>query len=395
MSTLTPLSISSATSSESSDSTLRHEHDSDKSDESEDLRSLESDWASSAPTSKDQEIDPIQLRRRQAKSFQVYLNVSEHQDRISHSPAASYISMKSDRSMYAPHKFRHEPDVTPTSQRDELSPCLTLASSHSMDPPIKFILSDPRLQTQSMMNKISPNLTPVKSDQSVVPSFPFEYRDPYTSQMMREHLRCTECKDVLKEPMSIPCGHSFCKRCILNYWIRPAQIGNYSCPQCRKRFTTRPALNLNVTLANVVQTHQRAKFSPAVPVQNYAGPGDVACDLCTKSKIRAVNTCLTCSVSYCEAHVRTHYTVEALQKHVLMKPTKDLKLGGVNKLGKANTSAEVTVPKDLMSNLMKQMKQLQNHVNDMALKLEDMQKSKTKDEPPRKRSRGQLRKGCV
>ncbi|KAF5897405.1 E3 ubiquitin/ISG15 ligase TRIM25-like isoform X1, partial [Clarias magur] len=361
MSKLSPLSISSTESrgSENSSSTPRHKRDSDMSDESEDSR---------------------------------YLNVSEHPGKINHSPAASYISMKSDQLMNAPQKFRHEPEVTPTSCRDELSPCPTVASFHSMDPPIKFISSDPRLQTWVMMNEISPGPTPDKSDQTVVPSILFKYRDPHTCQMMREHLRCTECKDVLKDPVSIPCGHSFCKSCILFYWTRPNQLGNYSCPQCRKRFTTRPELNLNVTLANVVQTHQRAGFSPAVPAQSYAGPGDVTCDICTRSKIRAVKTCRTCSVSYCEAHVRKHYTVEALQKHVLLEPTKDLEQGGDNRLGKANTSDEVTVSKDLMSNLMKQMNQLQNHVNDMALELEDMQRSKTEDEPPRKRSRAQLQK---
>ncbi|KPP66908.1 GTPase IMAP family member 4-like [Scleropages formosus] len=50
--------------------------------------------------------------------------------------------------------------------------------------------------------------------------------------------------------------------------------------------------------------------------------GDVACDACTEKMERAVKFCLTCSVSYCEAHVRQHYTVPALQRHVLEEPRK-------------------------------------------------------------------------
>ncbi|KAG9332297.1 hypothetical protein JZ751_015399, partial [Albula glossodonta] len=52
--------------------------------------------------------------------------------------------------------------------------------------------------------------------------------------------------------------------------------------------------------------------------------GGVACDLCTDGKVRAVKSCLTCTASYCETHVRQHYTVPALQRHTLEEATADL-----------------------------------------------------------------------
>ncbi|XP_058497046.1 up-regulator of cell proliferation-like [Solea solea] len=42
---------------------------------------------------------------------------------------------------------------------------------------------------------------------------------------------------------------------------------------------------------------------------------EVVCDICGTAA--AVKICLTCNISYCEYDVRQHYTVEALQRHIL------------------------------------------------------------------------------
>ena len=57
--------------------------------------------------------------------------------------------------------------------------------------------------------------------------------------------------------------------------------------------------------------------------QAYTEPKDMVCDLCLNQKVNAVKTCLTCSCSYCEIHVRQHYTIPALQKHVLAEVSGD------------------------------------------------------------------------
>lgn len=74
---------------------------------------------------------------------------------------------------------------------------------------------------------------------------------------------------------------------------------------------------------DIISTKYTEIFSPAVPVHSYAGSEGVACDICTGKRMRAVKNCLTCSVAYCETHVRQHYTVEALQRHTLIE-TDDL-----------------------------------------------------------------------
>uniref|UniRef100_A0A4W5LB11 B box-type domain-containing protein n=1 Tax=Hucho hucho TaxID=62062 RepID=A0A4W5LB11_9TELE len=54
------------------------------------------------------------------------------------------------------------------------------------------------------------------------------------------------------------------------------------------------------------------------------GPGVMVCDIC--SEVQAVKFCQTCSVSYCETHIRQHYTIAALQRHTVMDVTGDLGL---------------------------------------------------------------------
>ncbi|XP_062390920.1 collagen alpha-1(XX) chain-like isoform X2 [Sardina pilchardus] len=50
-------------------------------------------------------------------------------------------------------------------------------------------------------------------------------------------------------------------------------------------------------------------------------PGGILCAVCPK---RAFKSCLTCMASYCELHVRQHYTAPALQRHRLVEATEDL-----------------------------------------------------------------------
>ncbi|XP_042170700.1 NLR family CARD domain-containing protein 3 isoform X2 [Oncorhynchus tshawytscha] len=52
--------------------------------------------------------------------------------------------------------------------------------------------------------------------------------------------RCAVCQQVQRDPVSISCGHRFCRQCITRYWEKPAPSGDYDCPQCRKKSRTLP-----------------------------------------------------------------------------------------------------------------------------------------------------------
>ncbi|XP_062389334.1 tripartite motif-containing protein 16-like protein [Sardina pilchardus] len=63
--------------------------------------------------------------------------------------------------------------------------------------------------------------------------------------------------------------------------------------------------------------------SPHYPAQEQHTE-DVPCDSCIESPRRAVKSCLTCLVSYCEAHLRPHLESRRFRSHRLVPPQTDL-----------------------------------------------------------------------
>ncbi|XP_044049265.1 E3 ubiquitin-protein ligase TRIM21-like [Siniperca chuatsi] len=141
--------------------------------------------------------------------------------------------------------------------------------------------------------------------------------------LTEDQFLCSICLHVFTDPVSTPCGHNFCKTCITEHWNTnvPCQ-----CPNCKQVFYTRPELQVNTFISEMAaqfrqSAQQKASSSSE---QHVARPGEVPCDVCTGTKLKALKSCMVCLASYCETHLEPHLTASRLKRHQLIDPVEKL-----------------------------------------------------------------------
>lgn len=95
-------------------------------------------------------------------------------------------------------------------------------------------------------------------------------------ERLQEEAICPICLEYMSEPVSIDCGHNFCRGCIAKHcqdkglWAD----GPFSCPQCRAS-CHRSSFRPNKQLANIVESiRQLGLWGSAAPEP---GPGTPLC----------------------------------------------------------------------------------------------------------------------
>ncbi|XP_077119110.1 E3 ubiquitin/ISG15 ligase TRIM25-like [Ranitomeya variabilis] len=131
---------------------------------------------------------------------------------------------------------------------------------------------------------------------------------------LREELLCSICLSTFKDPVTLRCGHNFCRVCIGRVLVTQDESGVYSCPECRKRFRERPALMRNINLHNVAE-----RF--LISEQEQEEITGICCTYCVDSPVPAVRSCLFCEASLCDKHLRSH---SKSPEHVLSDPSTSL-----------------------------------------------------------------------
>ncbi|XP_072405875.1 uncharacterized protein [Chiloscyllium punctatum] len=73
-----------------------------------------------------------------------------------------------------------------------------------------------------------------------------------------EETVCPICLDFFTDPVTLDCGHNFCRSCITQSWEKK-EIN--SCPECREEFPERN-LRGNLTIANLAEEARKLKLDP-------------------------------------------------------------------------------------------------------------------------------------
>uniref|UniRef100_H3B6B6 Uncharacterized protein n=1 Tax=Latimeria chalumnae TaxID=7897 RepID=H3B6B6_LATCH len=69
---------------------------------------------------------------------------------------------------------------------------------------------------------------------------------------LEDDLTCSTCQELFKDPVTLKCGHNFCRECVHEYW----KTTSPSCPNCRAE-SAASDLMTNCTLRNIAETYKK------------------------------------------------------------------------------------------------------------------------------------------
>ncbi|NWT03010.1 TRI47 protein, partial [Mionectes macconnelli] len=159
-------------------------------------------------------------------------------------------------------------------------------------------------------------------------------------------LGCPICLDVLRDPVTVPCGHNFCQGCLRALRQQPGPPdgggagGAVRCPLCQEPVPASLRLRKNRALCELLPllaAATAAGSSPPSPMAPGAeeeedGAGEagaaVLCDVCPpESRAAAARSCLVCLASFCGEHLEPHRRAPAFRAHRLVAPLRRLEEG--------------------------------------------------------------------
>ncbi|XP_069576394.1 E3 ubiquitin-protein ligase TRIM47-like [Brachyistius frenatus] len=142
------------------------------------------------------------------------------------------------------------------------------------------------------------------------------------SLLSEDQFLCSICLDVFTHPVTIPCGHNFCRSCISQHWSVNVQC---QCPLCKEVCDRKPELRVNTFISEISAQFRRSaqRKTSCISERRFTGP-DVPCDVCTETQLKAHKSCLVCLTSYCETHLEPHLRITGLKRHQLIDPRNNL-----------------------------------------------------------------------
>ena len=149
-------------------------------------------------------------------------------------------------------------------------------------------------------------------------------------QEVYDMTECCICTEVFSDPRVLPCQHTFCLQCLVDYGRDKQPGDDVACPLCRKEFTI-PAEGLSGTQKN----YDLEKLLSARKLSAAEGVGQILCDVCSGDEARpneatssakpATNHCFQCQQNYCEQCSWSHKKVKATASHAVVEIGKELR----------------------------------------------------------------------
>uniref|UniRef100_H3AF27 Tripartite motif containing 35 n=1 Tax=Latimeria chalumnae TaxID=7897 RepID=H3AF27_LATCH len=75
---------------------------------------------------------------------------------------------------------------------------------------------------------------------------------------LEDEMTCSVCQELFKDPVTLRCGHNFCRECVCEYWKGKT---SQSCPICRADSATSDLIT-NYTLRNIMDTYKKEGKKP-------------------------------------------------------------------------------------------------------------------------------------
>ncbi len=140
--------------------------------------------------------------------------------------------------------------------------------------------------------------------------------DPAPTKRMEELLTCCVCQETLNEPTTLPCFHSFCKKCLARYVEIQRDNARrqrraehlFKCPTCRTQFQ----LEQNESVERLRSNHFINNLLDILKIQQEAQKRP--CESCN-GQLPAECRCVQCESYLCKNCLKTHNDWRAFKNH--------------------------------------------------------------------------------
>ncbi|XP_028391872.1 E3 ubiquitin-protein ligase TRIM33-like [Dendronephthya gigantea] len=144
--------------------------------------------------------------------------------------------------------------------------------------------------------------------------------DPAPTKQIEDLLTCCVCTETLEEPKTLPCFHSFCKKCLAKYIEVQREKAQkeqgaqhlFDCPMCRTQFELKQGDSVERIPPNYF-INNLLEILPVIRQQTQK----LRCESC-KAQAQATCRCIECERYLCKNCLTAHKNWPDFEQHLVM-----------------------------------------------------------------------------